>query len=241
MFTDRIETTTPERVVVGYDVAGVGSRLLAQAIDLGVLSAILIGIFWAMGALTIVLPDAVALTVAIVLFAVLPFAYFLVPEARRGATIGKRALGIRIVTEDGAPIGWRESTIRNLLRLIDFLPSLYLLGGIVAIVSARGQRLGDMAAGTVAVRVHAEHEGRFAGSGGTFVETASAMHEGRVPPELVALLVRYRRRWAEFTPDTRAELAESLAIRLEPYHPRPEGMSTEEFVVRAAVTYAGDR
>src|SRR5436309_6541362 len=109
MFTDRIETTTPERVVVGYDVAGVGSRMLAQAIDLGVLSAILFGLLFVMAPLGSVLPDAVVLTVAIVVFAVLPFAYFLVPEARRGTTIGKRALGIRIVTEDGAPIGWRES------------------------------------------------------------------------------------------------------------------------------------
>jgi uncharacterized RDD family membrane protein YckC len=225
-------------VVLGYEVAGAGTRLLAQVIDMGVLLLVYIIGSIALNALTFT-SEVVAITAAILFLAVLPFAYFLVPEARSGATIGKRALGIRVVTDLGAPIGWRESSIRNLLRLIDFLPAFYLLGGIVAIASPRGKRLGDMAAGTVTVHVSADDD-RFA-AGTTFAEAAGEIDSGAVPAELVALLTAYRRRYQEMLPEARRELAERLAVRLEPYHPRPDGMALEEFVVRAAVTYAPTR
>jgi uncharacterized RDD family membrane protein YckC len=226
-------------VVVGYEIAGVGTRLLAQVIDLGILSLVVLSGMAALSALSVVF-DVVAVTALIIFASVIPFAYFLVPEARRGATIGKRALGIRVVTDDGAPIGWRESAIRNLLRLIDFLPGLYVLGGIVAIASPRGKRLGDMAAGTVTVRVGGDDEDRFAAAT-TFTQAVGEIHAGPVPPELAAILARYRRRHEELLPEARRDLAERLAVRLEPYHPRPDGMSLEEYVVRAAVTYAPTR
>lgn len=74
-------------------------------------------------------------------------AYFVVPEARSGATLGKRLLHLRVVTESGGPIDWSASLLRNLLRPID------VLGGFLfALPSSRRQRLGDRAANTVVVR-----------------------------------------------------------------------------------------
>jgi len=77
--------------------------------------------------------------------------YYIVLEAIQGATLGKMALGLRVVKIDGSPISWQESIIRNVLRIIDGLFG-YLVGAILVWNSPLRQRLGDRAAGTVVVR-----------------------------------------------------------------------------------------
>jgi uncharacterized RDD family membrane protein YckC len=76
------------------------------------------------------------------------FAYFTVMEATLGATVGKLALRLRVVREDGTPIDWQASLIRNILRIIDGL-FFYLVGAILVWTSPTRQRLGDRVAGTV--------------------------------------------------------------------------------------------
>ena len=66
-----------------------------------------------------------------------------------GATPGKKAMSLVVLRDDGAPVGWRESMIRNLLRSADFLPFLYGLGLLSMLISRDFKRLGDLAAGTV--------------------------------------------------------------------------------------------
>jgi uncharacterized RDD family membrane protein YckC len=79
-------------------------------------------------------------------------AYYIVLEAALGATLGKLATNLRVVREnDGGPIGWSASIIRNLLRLIDGLV-FYIIGLIAICASKKRQRLGDMVAGTMVVR-----------------------------------------------------------------------------------------
>jgi uncharacterized RDD family membrane protein YckC len=77
--------------------------------------------------------------------------YYIVCEAASGATLGKRMVGIRVVGEDGAHVRFGASVVRNLLRLVDCL-FFYLVGGLFALSSPRGQRLGDRAAHTLVVR-----------------------------------------------------------------------------------------
>ena len=72
-------------------------------------------------------------------------------EATQGATLGKMALGLRVVKTDGSPITWTDSIIRNLLRIIDGL-FIYLVGAIFVWTSPLKQRLGDRAAHTVVVK-----------------------------------------------------------------------------------------
>jgi uncharacterized RDD family membrane protein YckC len=85
------------------------------------------------------------------LLAVLPFAYFTLLEGFFGATAGKLLVGLRVVKLDGAPIGWREAVVRNLLRYIDEI-LFYLVAAIAVWASPQRQRLGDRAADTVVVR-----------------------------------------------------------------------------------------
>jgi uncharacterized RDD family membrane protein YckC len=78
--------------------------------------------------------------------------YYTVLEAMFGATLGKLATNLRVVRqEDGGPIGWSASVVRNVLRLIDGIV-FYVIGFIAVCVSSKHQRLGDMAAGTTVVR-----------------------------------------------------------------------------------------
>src|SRR5712691_10368069 len=76
------------------------------------------------------------------------FAYFLIPETVFGATPGKRLFGLYVVRADGSQLGVREVVVRNLLRVIDWLPFLYIVGGAFALLGGKGQRLGDVVAGT---------------------------------------------------------------------------------------------
>ncbi len=80
------------------------------------------------------------------------FAYFILMEAYVGWTIGKRLSGMKVLDDTGNKIGIRKSLIRNLLRFVDGLPALNILGIILIIDSPRGQRLGDRIAKTYVVR-----------------------------------------------------------------------------------------
>ena len=68
-----------------------------------------------------------------------------------GQTVGKRAVGIRVVHEDGTRIGWSASLLRNLLLAADWIPGTGALGLASMLASARFRRLGDRAAGTLVI------------------------------------------------------------------------------------------
>jgi uncharacterized RDD family membrane protein YckC len=79
--------------------------------------------------------------------------YFLIFETLfRGRTPGKRLTHLRVVTEAGSMLDWRQSLLRNLLRMVDSLPAGYLIGVVAMLISPRLQRLGDLVAGTIVIR-----------------------------------------------------------------------------------------
>jgi uncharacterized RDD family membrane protein YckC len=82
---------------------------------------------------------------------VLMVSYFTVAEAAWGRTVGKAALGIEVRHESGRPPTWRQAALRNLLRVVDDLPMLYLVGLLSILMGPRPQRLGDRAARTLVV------------------------------------------------------------------------------------------
>jgi uncharacterized RDD family membrane protein YckC len=86
--------------------------------------------------------------------------YFAGMEATRGATVGKMALGLRVVKTDGSMPDWGSTIVRNLLRIVDMFPYFipYLVGAILVWTSPTRQRLGDRVAGTMVVRKDAVPE-----------------------------------------------------------------------------------
>ena len=91
-------------------------------------------------------------TVAFALWLALGIGYHTLLEWRFGKTLGKYLVGIRAANEDGSALSLRSSLIRNVARLVDFLPVFYVVGIVVLVLSEEPKRLGDRFGGTVVVR-----------------------------------------------------------------------------------------
>jgi uncharacterized RDD family membrane protein YckC len=121
---------------------GVGLRAVALIIDVIILSIIIVPLSMVAGQST-----GVQLGVGLI-----ALAYFIVMEALKGGTVGKMVMGLKIVKlADGSAISWKESVIRNILRIVDGF-FFYLVGAIIIWVSKNKQRLGDIAAATIVVK-----------------------------------------------------------------------------------------
>jgi len=77
--------------------------------------------------------------------------YYIVPESLFGASMGKMLCGLCVVRVDGRPLGIGAVVARNVLRLVDVLPGLYLIGGLSVLITTNSQRVGDKWAGTTVV------------------------------------------------------------------------------------------
>jgi uncharacterized RDD family membrane protein YckC len=86
------------------------------------------------------------------IFLLVIFLYFVLLEGLAGGTLGKRSLGLRIVGEGGVEVGFYRALLRNVLRVVDSLPVLGILGAILIARSAEKTRFGDRIAGTRVVR-----------------------------------------------------------------------------------------
>lgn len=156
---DRYIVETPEIVAVAYDVAGLGSRCLAAIIDtllilvlqVGFGVALLVGVGQLAGDIESLSSLLLAIW-AIVSFLLLWGYYLLFELIWSGQSPGKRAIGLRVVREGGRPLTAAASAVRNLIRIVDFLPFFYGLGALVMFVDSRSRRLGDLAAGSLVVR-----------------------------------------------------------------------------------------
>lgn len=150
---------TPENVAFGYEVAGIGSRFLAAVVD-----SFLIAILLIVTNLTLILlvglfasetitsgASWVAALLGLVSFAFLWGYYIFFEMLWNGQSPGKRWLGLRVLCTDGTPIGLSEAIIRNLIRIVDFLPAYYGIGVITMFLNEQARRLGDLAAGTLVV------------------------------------------------------------------------------------------
>jgi uncharacterized RDD family membrane protein YckC len=155
---DSYYVETPEIVAVAYDVAGVGSRCLAAVVDtlLILIMQAAIGAVLFIGGAQLGLDNAgssvVTAIYAIAAFAILWGYYLLFELIWNGQSPGKRLIGLRVVREGGRPITFAASAVRNLIRLVDFLPLFYGLGTVMMFADRRSRRLGDLAAGTLVVR-----------------------------------------------------------------------------------------
>jgi len=87
-----------------------------------------------------------------VLYVFLGWAYFVVFEGLTARTPGKLLMGLKVVKLDGGRYDWKAVLLRNVLRIVDGLPVLYIVGLVTVAVTQRNQRLGDLAAGTLVMR-----------------------------------------------------------------------------------------
>lgn len=143
---------TPERAILDYRLAGLGSRALAHLLDILIVAAGMIGVSVGVQMSLGAMDPALGMGVLLFLWFLLPILYFVLFEALgNGQTLGKRALKLRVRMADGTPIGLEAAILRNLLRPADMIPPPYLIGLASIFLTARAQRLGDLAANTVVV------------------------------------------------------------------------------------------
>jgi len=139
--------TTPEGIELTLKVAGPVARARAWVIDFLLRAVVYIAF-----ATMLSLFGKFGSGLVLVMFFLLEWAYPVLFEVFwNGATPGKRACHLRVLHDDGTPIGWRASVIRNTLRAVDFLPVMYGFGLIACISNRDFKRLGDLAAGTLVV------------------------------------------------------------------------------------------
>jgi uncharacterized RDD family membrane protein YckC len=151
MSIETLRIATPEGVSLELPLAGLGSRFVALLVDTLLQTLVFVALIVLL-AVTDAGGFAASAVVAVAGFT-LVFVYPLAFElAAAGRTPGKRWSSLRVVCDDGSPITFRASALRNLLRLVDALPGMYLVGAIAIFATRSNQRLGDLAAGTIVVR-----------------------------------------------------------------------------------------
>jgi uncharacterized RDD family membrane protein YckC len=173
---------SPEQVALDLQVAGPMSRMLAFSIDYGVILILEAIVFTALllGAISMASLDELEqvqvwideaqasleqgeldvgpwfmlmLAAWIALDFLLQWGYFVACELlMQGRSPGKAMIGLRVVRDGGLPVTLRESMLRNLLRMVDMLPTQYFVGFVCMIFSKEVRRLGDFAAGTIVIR-----------------------------------------------------------------------------------------
>jgi uncharacterized RDD family membrane protein YckC len=154
------QLVTPEAVVLGFDTAGLPTRLLARLVDVVIQVVLLVGLLIGLGFLGVSGVPDVALTITVFFLGpLIMLGYPIILESLwRGRSLGKAAFGLRVVTVEGAPIRFRHALIRGAADIVDLygLGILLVAPGIIGTISIaaskRNQRLGDIVAGTIVVR-----------------------------------------------------------------------------------------
>jgi uncharacterized RDD family membrane protein YckC len=228
---------TPDHVTLEFELAGPGSRFSAYVIDF-IFNVVLIA------AIALVLAIAnfslrshfgassagswsASWTLALVLLVVflINWGYYVLFEGLgKGSTPGKKRVGIRVIRQDGLPIGLREAALRNLVRAADMLPPpSYILGGLVMHFDPQGRRLGDMLAGTYVIveKFAAAAQGASGAAWASRVEQgrsreALTLPRGAISAQQLGLIERFLARRHELSKERRAQLAWQIAEPLLP-------------------------
>jgi uncharacterized RDD family membrane protein YckC len=232
---------TPEAVVLEFETAGIGSRGLARVIDLLIQAAALFAVL----IFSAVIDGTVALVLAIVGVALVVIGYPILCETlMRGRSPGKAALGLRVITVEGAPVTAHHAFIRSTVGLIDFL--VPVPGGGVAVVTAllspMGQRLGDIVAGTIVLRERTAHAPAMAvwfNPPAGLEGYAQTLDVTSVTDAQFAVVRAFLVRVHELAPEARYAMTIRMATPLTAAmrHTPPAGVHPELFLVCVAAAY----
>jgi uncharacterized RDD family membrane protein YckC len=236
---------TPEAVLLEFEPARLGTRTLGLGVDLAIQFAALLAVLFALGAVSAA--TDVSSTVGIILVTILVFLIILGYPALTetflgGRTVGMMAVGLRVVTKEGAPERFRHAAIRSALMLVDFWLAFGGIGAITMLCTQDSQRLGDLAAGTLVLR---ERSGAMAAQPITFMPPpgwepyAASLDPGQVNEEQYGLVRSFLLRVHELSPGARHHLSVKLAdgMARTMRHQAPPGVHPEPFLICVAAAY----
>jgi uncharacterized RDD family membrane protein YckC len=200
-----LEVNTPEGVALRLPAAGPVPRALAWAIDAGIRFFLL-----SIAAALLLRLGRTGQGLYLLLLFVVVWAYPIVFEGlSQGQTPGKRAMELRVIAADGAPIGWLAACVRNLMRTVDMLPFGYACGLLACWSDPWGRRLGDRVAGTMVV--HAPRDKVRAAVVAEQVQAPAA----RLRPSEQAAIIAFSERRILLTGERQAELADLAQLVTE--------------------------
>ena len=223
---------TPENLLLRLPLAGFGPRFLALFID-SLISGLVAGvvlfaaIMLMMGAVSSN-PNSTGfmvliLVVTLVITLLLTSGYFIIFEQIwNGQTPGKRLAGIRVIKRGGQPLEFRNILLRNLLRIVDNLPSNYVTGLVCFFATKHQQRLGDLVADTVVVREFSRQL-PFSWAGAADAQVPG----GALSPRHSYVIGSYLQRVRELPVDYRLSLTDTV-IRQLGYDPGPLSLAERD-------------
>ena len=220
---DKLTIETPEQTALEFPLAGIGSRFLALAADTLLLTAgaFIVVLVFALSAISLSLFSKVAgiwtFAIGVFLLFSLQFGYFALFETLwNGQTPGKRWTHLRVIKDSGRPISAYDAILRNLLRIVDSLPTMYATGLITMLISKENKRVGDYAAGTVVI-----HEKPLQGVNAIWQQSATAgqtIHTSGTLPQLTVeelqLVETFLDRRGSLDPHVRRVMAHQIVDRL---------------------------
>lgn len=247
---------TPENVTFAHEIAGIGNRFIAALIDsaiimtalflLNLLLVVGLGVLGSLDPAPVVdeepmgwIEGLLLALYALVNFLIFWGYYVLFEYLWNGQTPGKRVVHIRVVRTDGNPAGVIEVMVRNLVRIVDFLPSGYGLGLLVMFFNRQARRLGDFAAGTLVIKERADVHLRSLLPADRFGRPVAQSEESPVDEALLLRyanirqltgqdyeLIRealYRHQHGALSSALLPRLAQTIAAKLEVEPPLPSG------------------
>jgi len=216
--------STPENVDLHLELAGLGNRVLAVIIDTTITFVTILIIFVACASITHVVTKLslstttrafityTVLGLSILAAMVVNFGYHIFFEGTwRGQSPGKKIAGIRVVEQNGQPVGWASVIIRNLLRVID--TGLAMVGLLVLVADRNERRIGDFAAGTLVIRERGQAlslKSKVTVHGSAVPATGSFVAVGRLTPAEYELILSFLERRQRMSRTQRPLLAKKL-------------------------------
>ena len=238
---DQLNIETPEQVDLRFPIAGVGSRFLAILLDTLIQTAFYIVVGIIIYAATdggkvgsgdpgehLGRAENWLIAGFIFLNFLMLWGYFVLFEAFwHGQTPGKRVMKLRVLKDSGRSITLFESMTRNLLRIVDSLPNLYVVGLISMLCNRQHKRLGDFAAGTIVVHERTDEQPFLAHNSRTFTSSMQSS-----PESAAGLMPGARLEWAA----NESALPADAVARL-----RPDDLHTIELFFGRALDLAPAR
>jgi len=221
-----LRVKTPESIAFSYELAGLGSRFLAVAIDIALQTLVMIGIIWGLvyagthlsaaamrdASRVSKFEESLAIAFIISIIFVIYFGYFIIFETFwNGQTPGKKLMGLRVVRDGGYPADFASIAIRNVIRVGEAVAGLYAISAVAALMSPENKRLGDMAAGTLVVRDTAA-----AKLAAILEEPPDAARPIMLTAEERSLIDLFVVRRQGMAPGNRADMAARIAQRVRP-------------------------
>ncbi|MEU8206705.1 RDD family protein [Streptosporangium sp. NPDC049046] len=231
------DVVTGEAVVVEVRVAQLPSRAAALLIDMAIQIVTLLGASLLVGNLGFLDDPALTTMVYIVLTVLVVVGYPVTFETlTRGRSLGKLALGLRVVSDDGGPERFRQALFRGLAGVLEF----WMLSGAPALISSliseKGKRLGDVFSGTIVISERVPRQyGPPLDMPPMLASWAATLELSRLPEQVAATARQYLMRWHDLAPAVQHEMGVRIATEMSAFVSPPAPPGVPPFAYLTAV------